>query len=238
MVSGSEAYRRGGSRLRDENLERDVVVASRKVLVAALLLSALAVTPSVAAVPGATTHPTYPLGHARSCKAHYVKRTEKHKVGASEIRYVACVYVASLAVAPTTTTVATTTTVPTTTLTPSFIAICNGLPAPIGVSVTQWDCVFNMLTSNLPYPECNAAANFGTLTLTSPASAPGAGTMSVSWGGVCGGSTVESEDVNFGAIGFSGTETSWTYSGGSYIDVQGQRVVLPSELLTVSKLVL
>jgi hypothetical protein len=41
---------------------------------------------------GATTHPTYPLGKAKSCKAGYIKRTERHKVNGIEVRYVACVY--------------------------------------------------------------------------------------------------------------------------------------------------
>ena len=50
----------------------------------------------VAGVPSANaaSHPSYPLGKAKSCRAHYVKRTERHKVKGKEVRYVACVYVA------------------------------------------------------------------------------------------------------------------------------------------------
>lgn len=72
----------------------------------------------VGAIQGAsaTSHPSYPLGHARSCKAHYVKKTERHKVKGHEVRYVACTYVAP--VVATTTTSTTTTSTTTTTLAP------------------------------------------------------------------------------------------------------------------------
>jgi hypothetical protein len=58
----------------------------------------------IASVSGATTHPTYALGHAKSCRVDYVKHTARHmvservKVGGKwvtkkvERRYVACVY--------------------------------------------------------------------------------------------------------------------------------------------------
>jgi len=42
---------------------------------------------------GATTaHPTYPLGSARSCKAHYGKKILTHKVKGKTVSYIACVY--------------------------------------------------------------------------------------------------------------------------------------------------
>src|SRR5665811_607745 len=43
---------------------------------------------------GATTHAPYPLGSAKSCKAHYVKRVLKHVVKGKTLTYLACVYVA------------------------------------------------------------------------------------------------------------------------------------------------
>ena len=94
----------------------------------------------VAGVPAAVaaTHPTYPLGKAKSCRAHYVKRTERHKVKGKEVRYVACVYVAPKKSAPTTSTTTTTTT----TL-PGTVVIENGVPEHLvpttvsGVSYSQ-----------------------------------------------------------------------------------------------------
>lgn len=85
------------------------MMRSRLTLLTAALcigLGGLVLVPSA----GATTHPAYPLGKAKSCKAHYVKRTERHKVGGKEVRYVACVYVAPPVTTTTTTT--TTTTLP------------------------------------------------------------------------------------------------------------------------------
>lgn len=50
---------------------------------------------------------SYPLGKAKTCVSHYVKRTERHVVKGRSERYVACVYVApSVPIAAPTTTVA------------------------------------------------------------------------------------------------------------------------------------
>lgn len=43
---------------------------------------------------GAATHPTYPLGSTKSCKAHYVKRILSHEVKGKTVKYTGCVYVA------------------------------------------------------------------------------------------------------------------------------------------------
>jgi Domain of unknown function (DUF4352) len=48
----------------------------------------------LAAAGAATTHPTYPLGSAASCKANYVERILSHKVNGKTEQYIACVYVA------------------------------------------------------------------------------------------------------------------------------------------------
>lgn len=72
--------------------QRDRVVTA--CLVAILLVFGLAVATATGALGATTPRPTYALGHAKRCNAHYVKRTERHKVNGKEVRYVACVYVA------------------------------------------------------------------------------------------------------------------------------------------------
>ena len=77
-----------------------------------LAVAALVVTTGLISVgsvqgAGATTHPTYPLGHAKSCKTNYVKRTERRVVKGGEQRYVACVYAPGLTRPVTTTTTTT-----------------------------------------------------------------------------------------------------------------------------------
>lgn len=57
----------------------------------------LFVSPAVA-----SGHATYPLGKAKSCRAHFVKKTQRHLVKGREVRYVACVYVTPPAVTTTT----------------------------------------------------------------------------------------------------------------------------------------
>ena len=56
---------------------------------------------------GASGHPSYPLGRAKSCKVNYVKRTERRVVKGKVVRYIACVY----KVSPTVTTTTSTTTI-------------------------------------------------------------------------------------------------------------------------------
>jgi hypothetical protein len=86
------------------------------------LAAARAFTNSFVLVSGGTggaTHPTYPLGSAKSCKVHYVERILSHKVKGKTVSYIGCVYEPPKAKpkpAPTTTTVPPTTTTTTTPL--------------------------------------------------------------------------------------------------------------------------
>ncbi len=91
-----------------------------RTLVVALAFVSMTFSASLAGA--ATTHPSYPLGKAKSCKVHYVKRVLSHQVRGKTVHYLACVYKAPTApkpVAPaptpppptTPTTVATTTSV-------------------------------------------------------------------------------------------------------------------------------
>lgn len=66
----------------------------RRLFVIALVIG---LTPQLA---GASTPASYALGKAKSCRPHYVKRTERRKIGGNEVRYVACVYVAPAPVGP------------------------------------------------------------------------------------------------------------------------------------------
>lgn len=78
-------------------------------LSAVLILAALASVSLPIPGAGAASHPSYPLT-GKSCKAHYGKRTERHKIKGKEVRYVECVFVAPPVT--TTTTTATATTLP------------------------------------------------------------------------------------------------------------------------------
>ena len=53
------------------------------------------------AASATTTHPTDALGHAKSCRFDYVKRTKRKKVKGKTRRYLACVYVAPKLTSPT-----------------------------------------------------------------------------------------------------------------------------------------
>jgi hypothetical protein len=68
----------------------------------ALLLGGVVVTQA-----GASTHPTYPLGSAKTCKAHYVKKILPHKVKGKTESYIECVYVPAKNATTSTTTGAT-----------------------------------------------------------------------------------------------------------------------------------
>lgn len=85
-----------------------------------------------------TSH--YPLGRAHSCKAHYFKKTERHKVKRKEVRFIECVYdpVTSTSKPPTTSTSTTTTTLPGT------VAIENGVPEHL-VPTTVSDVSYYLL---------------------------------------------------------------------------------------------
>ncbi|MGD0894796.1 MAG: hypothetical protein ABSA08_02070 [Acidimicrobiales bacterium] len=100
--------------------------SSRKpvpVLAVALLLALPAATCPAAS---AASHPPYPLGSARHCRAHYYKRFRFHTVDGKKVRYIACVW--GTGPGPTTTVPATTTT----TTAPGFVA---GHVTAIGDSV-------------------------------------------------------------------------------------------------------
>ncbi|MGD0743194.1 MAG: hypothetical protein ABSA31_07920 [Acidimicrobiales bacterium] len=71
-------------------------------LVAAAAL-AVVVALTVTDAP-ASSHPPYPLGHARDCRHHYYKETRRHIVAGKEVTYVECVWLAKPP--PTTTTLA------------------------------------------------------------------------------------------------------------------------------------
>lgn len=62
---------------------------------AALALSMLALGGLAGAASAAKKPPaSYPLGKAKRCRPHYVKRTRRHKVKGKMVRYIACVYYA------------------------------------------------------------------------------------------------------------------------------------------------
>jgi signal peptidase I len=52
------------------------------------------VLPLTSAGAATATHPTYALGSAANCKAHYVEKILKHTVEGKTIQYIGCVYVA------------------------------------------------------------------------------------------------------------------------------------------------
>lgn len=88
-------------------------------------------------VAGASTHSTYPLGKAKLCKAHYVRRNEWHHVKGKRVRFVACVYIAPTTQSTTTTTTATTTASPQYSVDlVSMSPIADGLPVGQGDSFT------------------------------------------------------------------------------------------------------
>lgn len=123
---------------------RIVRMRGRRVHVAIAMLIVVAGLFTVTSVQGAgaTTHPTYPLGKAKSCKAHYVKRTERHKVKGKSVRFVECIYDAvATTIPPTTSTSSTTTSTTTTTTLPGSIVIENGVPehlVPTTVSAVSY----------------------------------------------------------------------------------------------------
>lgn len=100
---------------------------------------------------GASSRPMYPLGAAKYCKSHYVKRTERHRVNGRLVPFVACVYFAPPV---TTTTTTTTTTIPVTPadvvanvldgqLLDDYLAFdFNGLPTPPDVDALPGDQVY------------------------------------------------------------------------------------------------
>ncbi len=59
------------------------------VLAVALLLALPAATCPAAS---AASHPPYPLGSARHCRAHYYQRFRFHTVDGKRVRYIACVW--------------------------------------------------------------------------------------------------------------------------------------------------
>jgi hypothetical protein len=67
----------------------------RFAVIAAVVLSLVSMN------AGASTHPTYALGKAKTCHVNYMKKTETHVVKGKRVRYVACVYKAPVkAIAP------------------------------------------------------------------------------------------------------------------------------------------
>jgi hypothetical protein len=75
----------------DEGARMRRIVLSRLALVGAIAVLFGFLVPMTST--GATTaHPTYPLGSASSCKAHYVKKILTHKVKGKTESYIACVY--------------------------------------------------------------------------------------------------------------------------------------------------
>lgn len=69
---------------------REAAIGLAAIGLAAVALSALA----LGGAAGAAKKPpaSYPLGKAKHCRAHYVKRTRRHKVKGKLVRYIACVY--------------------------------------------------------------------------------------------------------------------------------------------------
>src|ERR1035437_3170270 len=132
----------------------------------ACVLTALVVAASLTVAvgaAGASNHPNYPLGKAKSCRAHYVKRTERHLVNGKEIRYVACVYVAP---SNTTTTLTTTTTTTVTSVSPSSGSTAGGTSVTVtGTNLTAATAVKFGVTR-----ATNLVINSATsITVTSPA---------------------------------------------------------------------
>lgn len=132
----------------------------------AYVLTALVVAASftvAVGAAGASSHPHYPLGKAKSCRPHYVKRTERHLVNGKEIRYVACVYVAP---STTTTTLTTTTTTAVTSVSPSSGSTAGGTSVTVTgtnlTAVTAVDFGFDQATNLV----INSATS---ITVTSPA---------------------------------------------------------------------
>jgi hypothetical protein len=81
--------REEGARQRERGITSIPARRGAAILALVILLVALPITSAEA-----SKHPTYPLGSAASCKAHYVERILKHKVNGKTISYIACVYVA------------------------------------------------------------------------------------------------------------------------------------------------
>lgn len=196
----------------------------------------------------ASTQKNYPLGHAKSCKAHYVKKTDKHKVKGKEVRFVECVYKAPVRSVITTTTttvpvrsISTTTTTqparpaqsPTTTTTtiPSPQSI---RPSISGVSAFEEDTVCG---SAYCY---QMSLSIGTLGWPDPKNPPvNLGHVTLSWGsGGTGGSVTIPVVWNGSGINLSATagivhgvtEVDISYTGGSYTDTQGGQVTIYSAI--------
>jgi hypothetical protein len=71
-------------------------------LLAACLIAPAGVLVAQAGAVAKPSHATYALGKAKHCRAHFVKKTERHKVKGKMVRYIGCVYVAPKAATPTT----------------------------------------------------------------------------------------------------------------------------------------
>src|ERR1035437_3073663 len=158
----------------------------------ACVLTALVVAASLTVAvgaAGASSHPNYPLGKAKSCKAHYVKRTERHLVNGKEIRYVACVYVAP---SNTTTTLTTTTTPTVTSVSPSSGSTAGGTSVTVtGTNLTAATAVNFGVT-----PATNLVINSATsITVTSPAEPAWTSDVTVT---VTGTNLTAATAVNFG----------------------------------------
>lgn len=178
----------------------------------------------------ATTHPTYALGHAKSCRVDFVKRTERHivrvrvkvrghvKLERRTERYVACVYVAPLqkvvtpvvTTPPTLTLAAPLTTTPTTvraTIDPSWTLDASTPQAPPVPVTFTYDA-----TTSGTLPD-------GTLTLSifTHSTVASAGGCQANVGGAVTSATCK---VNLPAWGSYDLITS--YSGGSNVSATGQ----------------
>ena len=129
-------------------------------MILACLLTTLVIASSLTFAvgeAGASSHPNYPLGKAKSCKSHYVKRTERHLVIGKEVQYVACVYLAPSS----TTTTSTTTTTP---AIPQYsVELASMSPIADGLPVGQ-DDVFAALVTD---PDSPTVVPSGTVTFTS-----------------------------------------------------------------------
>ena len=204
---------------------------------------------------GASSHPSYPLGKAKSCKAGYskvtIKKSEtvrikvhgKWKVEHKTIRTVECVYVAPKKSTPTTSTSATTTTTvghptstststttstTTTTLTPHlYITPTISFVYNGSVSYTPRDATVVIDTSNLPTPATGDGTRLGTYSFA----------FSNYYDGTVG-ATVEASplqwptgqaDVIFGFQYQDYSESgTLSYSGITYTDSSGEAVTLES----------
>lgn len=185
-------------------------------------------TVSSAQLAEATTHPTYPLGHAKACKTHYVKTTERHKVKGKTVRLVECVYRAPARTVVTTTTttvplrVSTTTTsstipIQSVTLTPSFSTNSDHYGQSGSTTI---EIGITLQNASAPFPE--NGCQMGTVTL-------GYGNTNVS-----GGSYTLTYDCALGSgpmlvyvpsIPSSGTTIYLSYSGTTYTAAGGTEVV-------------